>query len=192
MANDPAPAPAKPVKVAPRRPGGFGLASYNLDIEGTVESAAAQRALAESDAGLYASGKVAAPKEEGLYGRWQTDPWTPPLVGPSDAVPKNEHGNVELRLLNPGLSHLRIRGLARVCKKLGVDYAPCMVGFEEASGRPRVEGVVVKDCHREAVLAAKDEVDYRVEKGRETEIVRRWEKLVYKVLIGKRVMEEWG
>jgi xeroderma pigmentosum group C-complementing protein len=77
------------------------------------------------------------PLEDGmdsLYGEWQTDAWSPPPVGPMDAIPVNEYKNVELELLNPGLVHIDQRGIAKVAKKLGIPYAPCMLGFEGQGG----------------------------------------------------------
>ena len=55
-----------------------------------------------------------------LYAIWQTDAWSPPFVGPSDSIPVNEYKNVELELLNPGLTHIPEPGVAAVAKQLGM------------------------------------------------------------------------
>jgi len=80
-----------------------------------------------------------------LYGVWQTKKWSPPRVGPNDRIPVNEFRNVELALLNPGLIHLELRRIAQVAKRLGVPYAPCLLGFEgHGSNRtPTIHGIVV-------------------------------------------------
>ncbi|GLI64108.1 hypothetical protein VaNZ11_007283 [Volvox africanus] len=95
-----------------------------------------------------------------LYGRWQTDEWIPP-VAERGIVPKNERGNVECPPLVPALPsgtvHITLGpGLGGVCRTLGIDYAPGLVGFEVQGGRmvPKVEGVVVCEEVSELVVAA--------------------------------------
>lgn len=83
-----------------------------------------------------------------LYGRWQTIPWVPP-VAEGGVVPKNERGNVECPPLASSLPfgtvHIALPNVAPVCRSLGIDFAPALVGFEPQAGRmvPRIEGVVV-------------------------------------------------
>ena len=63
------------------------------------------------------------PLEDGkvnLYASWQTNPWSPARVNPSDPIPVNDHNNVELALLNPGLVHLDKHRISVVAKKLGM------------------------------------------------------------------------
>ncbi|KXZ44021.1 hypothetical protein GPECTOR_75g745 [Gonium pectorale] len=95
-----------------------------------------------------------------LYGRWQTDPWVPPAAA-DGIVPKNERGNVECPPLAPSLPlgtvHLTTGpGLGGLCRSLGVDFAPGLVGFEVQGGRmvPRIEGVVVCEEVAELVESA--------------------------------------
>ncbi|GIL45587.1 hypothetical protein Vafri_2789 [Volvox africanus] len=106
-----------------------------------------------------ASGTVEGPTIN-LYGRWQTDEWIPP-VAEGGIVPKNERGNVECPPLVPALPrgtvHITLGpGLGGVCRTLGIDYAPGLVGFEIQGGRmvPKVEGVVVCEEVSELVVAA--------------------------------------
>ena len=54
---------------------------------------------------------------------------------------------------------MHLTGLPRIgmtCRKLGVDYATGMTGFDVRGGRsvPRIEGVVVCAEHEQAVLEA--------------------------------------
>ena len=57
--------------------------------------------------------------------------------------------------------HLRQPRLGPVCKQLGVDYAPAMMGFEIRGGRsvPVITGVVVCQQHEEAVLLAWEQAE---------------------------------
>ena len=93
------------------------------------------------------SGSANAPEVK-LYGYWQTHPWVPP-VAQGGIVPKNERGNVEVpplvKELPGGTVHLALPLVWQSCKKLGVDYAPALVGFEVQGGRmvPKLEGVVI-------------------------------------------------
>ena len=57
---------------------------------------------------------------ENVYAPWQTEPWNPPPVGPGDPIPVNEHNNVDLQLLNPGLVHIMEPRISKVAKKLGM------------------------------------------------------------------------
>ena len=52
--------------------------------------------------------------------------------------------------------HLKLPRLGMACKKLGVDYAPAMAGFEIRGGRsvPIIQGVVVCEQDGAAVLEA--------------------------------------
>lgn len=102
-----------------------------------------------------------------LYGIWQTDEMQFQRAE-GGIVPKDERGQVDCppfaSRLPEGTVHLPLRNLAAVCRRLGVDFAYAMVGFEVRSGRsvPKIEGVVVceeyaeavKTAHAEAVAAA--------------------------------------
>jgi hypothetical protein len=84
-----------------------------------------------------------------LYGLWQTCEWKPP-VARDGIVPKNERGSVEcpplMKSLPQGTVHLnQYPNLQPVCRALGVDFGPALVGWEVSGGRmlPRFEGVVI-------------------------------------------------
>lgn len=68
-----------------------------------------------------------------LYGIWQTDEYEPP-VAIDGVVPKNDHGNAEVPPLVGcvpiGTVHLPHPRVISVCKRLGVDFAQALVGFE--------------------------------------------------------------
>jgi xeroderma pigmentosum group C-complementing protein len=135
---------------------------------------------------------------ERLYAHWQTDPWSPAPVGAGDRIPVNVYRNVELELLNPGLVHVEIRGIAAVAKKLGIPYAPCMLGFEGQGGNraPTIRGIVVH-AHNEVLLReAGVEVTIHAEKmdseKRRHIVFRRWKKLLNGLLTKDRLDAEYG
>lgn len=72
---------------------------------------------------------------ENIYASWQTDPWSPTPISANDAIPVNEHRNVELELLNPGLVHVTLHRVSKVAKQLGmcVSYVKTIVTFCRAS-----------------------------------------------------------
>jgi len=133
--------------------------------------------------------------KESLYGSWQTDPWEPSPVFPGDPIPVNEHRNVELELLNPGLVHVHLHHVAKVAKKLGLPYAPCLVGFE-GSGKPQVRGIVVHETNeellREAHAAMADHLLREENEKKEKAILLRWKRLLVGVLTKDRLEREYG
>lgn len=141
------------------------------------------------------------PLEDGmerLYAKWQTDPWSPAFVAPTDEIPVNEYNNVELELLNPGLVHIDQRGLSKVAKKLGIPYAPCMLGFEGNGGNrtPTVRGIVVH-AHNEQLLreAGEEVTSHTLEQesnNRRKLVFRRWKKLLSGLLIKDDLERKFG
>lgn len=70
---------------------------------------------------------------------------------------QNERGQVDVwseKCLPPGTVHLRFPRLVPVAKKLGINFAPAMVGFEFRNGRsiPVYEGIVVCTEFKEVIL----------------------------------------
>lgn len=84
----------------------------------------------------------------GYYAEWQTVPWTPPPAA-DGKVPKNDRGNIEAppfaAELPKGTVHVQLPQIAKICKKIGIDFAPALIGFDIRGGRsvPRIEGVVI-------------------------------------------------
>ena len=58
------------------------------------------------------------------------------------------------KCLPPGTVHLRFPRLVPVAKRLGINFAPAMVGFEFRNGRsvPVYEGIVVCTEFKEVIL----------------------------------------
>ena len=93
-----------------------------------------------------------------LFGKWQTEIYVPPPVV-DGKIPKNEFGNVELFqefMLPAGAAHVDIPGGANVARKLGIDYALAMVGWEfhGIACHPVFKGVVVAAENEQTLLDA--------------------------------------
>ena len=135
---------------------------------------------------------------QNLYAIWQTLPWSPIPVGPNDPIPVNEYNNVELKLLNPGLVHLEEPRMSLVAKKLGIPYAPCLLGFEGHGGNrtPSFRGIVVHEHNTEILMEAHAEfMSSALEKEHESRterIRRRWKMLIVGVLTKERLEREYG
>ena len=139
-------------------------------------------------------GKEDDQKMDNLYGIWQTDPWSPPYVGPNDTIPTNEYRNVELDLINPGLTHMNVSGLAPIARKLGIPYAPCMMGYE--GSHVSIRGIVVHDHNVALMQEASVEMEsHTAEKERENkrkEIIKKWKRLVVGIMTKERLDREYG
>lgn len=135
---------------------------------------------------------------DNLYGEWQTARWSPPYVGPDDAIPTNDYRNVEKALLNPGLTHIDQTGLAPIARKLGIPYAPCMLGYDGHGGNrtATIRGIVVHDQNVELLREASVEWEsHAVEvenQERRFAILRRWKRLVVGMLTKERLDREYG
>ncbi|XP_020584601.1 DNA repair protein RAD4 isoform X2 [Phalaenopsis equestris] len=91
-----------------------------------------------------------------LFGRWQVEPLQLPHAV-NGVVPKNEYGRVDVwseKCLPHGTVHLRLPRLASVARRLEIDFASAMVGFEFRNGRsyPVYEGIVVCTEFRDAIM----------------------------------------
>lgn len=133
-----------------------------------------------------------------IYGRWQTEKWGPEPVGPDDEIPVNEYKNVELALINPGLVHLEVRGMAKVAKKLAIPYAPCLLGFEGHGGNrtPTIRGIVVHQHNADLLRCAYTEWESQaVEQEhdqRRKAIYGRWKRLIVGMLTKERLDRQYG
>mmetsp|Transcript_3998 Transcript_3998/g.7090 ORF Transcript_3998/g.7090 Transcript_3998/m.7090 type:complete len:153 (-) Transcript_3998:60-518(-) len=138
------------------------------------------------------------PEMDDLYGVWQTESWSPPYVGPTDAIPTNEYKNVELALINPGLTHMDQPRLAPIARKLGLPYAPCMLGYEGHGGNraPTIRGIVVHDHDvallREAFAEWESHAAEKERQERKSMILKRWKRLVFGIMTKDRLDREYG
>ncbi|TVY83096.1 DNA repair protein rhp42 [Lachnellula suecica] len=153
-----------------------------------------RRELAEAE--QASGGKVL----QGLFSRDQTDWIIPPPIQ-NGLIPKNTYGNIDLyvdSMLPEGAVHIPYRGTVKVCKRLEIDYAEAVTGFEfgHRMAVPVITGVVVAEEHYDNVMAEfeKDEVE-RVRKEDEKRrklVVNTWRKFLMGMRIVERMREEYG
>lgn len=138
--------------------------------------------------------------QEGLYGQFQTELYVPPPVQ-DGRIPKNHFGNIDLfvpTMLPEGAAHIPHNGAAKVARKLGIDYAEAIVGFEFRKHRsmPRLLGIVVPEDQEEAVVDAYWESEHAAaekELSRQQErALRHWRKMFNALKIARRVQEQYG
>jgi hypothetical protein len=105
---------------------------------------------------------------------------------------------VTAALLPRSQAHIRLPNLAVVCRRLGVDYAPALTGFDIRAGRsvPCLEGVVVCAEHEAAVrAAAAEEEQRRQEKARQQRLeasAEAWRLLLRSLLTRIRLERSYG
>lgn len=132
---------------------------------------------------------------------WQTKPYDPPIAE-NGRIPLNEFGNVELFqpcMLPIGTVHLRkMPNLNRICRRLKVDCAAAVVGFDAHSGFSHavMDGWVVCQEHRDAVVAAFEEEEVTnnlklIEKQQER-VWGNWKKLIRSLLIREKLKVKYG
>jgi xeroderma pigmentosum group C-complementing protein len=138
--------------------------------------------------------------KQGMYHREQTE-WIipPPIV--DGVIPKNAYGNMDCfvpSMVPEGAVHIPLRATVRVCKKLGIDYAEAVTGFEFGNKRavPVCTGVVVAKEHEDLVIDQweKEEEERRRKEDskREKAALGMWRKFLMGLRIVERVREEYG
>ncbi|CAG8486071.1 657_t:CDS:10 [Ambispora gerdemannii] len=141
-----------------------------------------------------------APRESGLYAEWQTVPYNPKHII-DGKIPVNTYGNVDMfqpSMCPIGAVHIPIRGIAKVAKKLEIEFAEAVTGFDFHCHRciPIVEGIVVAKENEEVVLEAWREhsevVAIQEAAKRRKKALTRWRKLVVKMRIRLRVSQQFA
>ncbi|XP_045048205.2 DNA repair protein complementing XP-C cells isoform X2 [Desmodus rotundus] len=136
----------------------------------------------------------------GLFGTWQTEEYQPP-VAVGGKVPRNEFGNVYLFLpsmMPIGCVQLNLPNLHRVARKLGIDCAQAITGFDFHRGYsyPVTDGYVVCEEYKDVLLAAWENEQALIEKKekekREKRAVGNWKLLVKGLLIRERLKLRYG
>ncbi|XP_015599337.1 DNA repair protein complementing XP-C cells homolog [Cephus cinctus] len=135
-----------------------------------------------------------------LFGKWQTTQYVPP-VAKDGIVPRNEYGNVDLFkmcMLPKGTVHINLPALNRVARKLNIDCAPAVVGFNFGGmgAVPAFEGFVVceefEDTLREAWETEQIEAAKRAQEKRDKRIYGNWKKLIRGLLIREKLAAKYG
>lgn len=130
-----------------------------------------------------------------IFGIWQTKDYEPPIAE-NGIVPRNAYGNVELfkkQMLPINTVHIQLPGLNKVCRKLGIDCAQAVVGFDSNGGWPYpvYDGFVVCKEFEEKVIDAWNREQDEAEKKEREKIDKRvygnWKKLIKGLLIRERL-----
>ena len=138
--------------------------------------------------------------KQGLYA-WDQTEWIipPPIL--DGVIPKNSYGNMDCfvpTMVPKGAVHIPLRSTGKICKRLNIDFAEAVTGFEFGRQRavPVITGVVVAKEHEETVMEEwkKDEEERKIkEEGkREKAALGMWRKFVVGLRIIERVREEYG
>ena len=137
---------------------------------------------------------------QGLYALDQTEFIIPPPIR-DGIIPKNNYGNIDCfvpSMVPRGATHVPYPGTVRLCKKLGIDYAEAVTGFEFGSKMavPVIQGVVVasenEDLLKDAWRIDAAEKRKREELKAEKRILQTWRKFLFGLRIAERVREEYG
>ena len=137
---------------------------------------------------------------QGLYSKEQTEFIIPPPIE-DGVIPKNKFGNIDCfvpSMVPEGAVHVPLRGTVRVCKKLGIDYAEAVTGFEFGNrlAVPVIDGVVVAAENEDTLMDAwrEEEAQRRLKEDekRNKLILGTWRKFLMGLRIVERVREEYG
>ncbi|KFO27438.1 DNA repair protein complementing XP-C cells isoform X1 [Fukomys damarensis] len=136
----------------------------------------------------------------GLFGHWQTEEYQPP-VAVDGKVPRNEFGNVYLFLpsmMPVGCVQLHLPNLHRVARKLDIDCAPAVTGFDFHGGycHAVTDGYVVCEEFRDVLLTAWENEQALIEKKekerREKRALGNWKLLARGLLIREKLRMRYG
>ncbi|KAH6608377.1 xeroderma pigmentosum group c-complementing [Trichoderma cornu-damae] len=137
---------------------------------------------------------------QGLFSFEQTDWIIPPPIR-DGVIPKNEYGNIDLfveHMCPKGAVHVPFRGVGKVCKRLGIDYAEAVVDFEfgHRMAVPVIQGVVIAEEHHDRVMVEleKDEAERlrKEDEKRRKAALGKWRKFLMGLRIVERIRQEYG
>ncbi|CAF0806119.1 unnamed protein product [Rotaria sordida] len=135
-----------------------------------------------------------------LFGEWQTSEYIPP-VAKDGIVPCNEYGNVDLfkpEMLPHGCVHIVEPNAARLSKKLGINYAEAITGFDAHGGgsHPVMEGIVIckeyEQTLRDAIEQQKQITIEKEIKKKEERIYKNWRKLIRGLIIKQNLAKKYA
>lgn len=137
---------------------------------------------------------------QGLYALDQTEWIIPPPIE-NGSIPKNAYGNMDCfvpSMVPKGAVHIPLNSTAKICKRVGIDFAEACIGFEFGKQRavPIIQGVVVAEEHSDLVMDEwdKDEEDRKrkSDSKREKAVLVAWKKMLVGLRIMRRMREEYG
>ncbi|EGN98589.1 hypothetical protein SERLA73DRAFT_92039 [Serpula lacrymans var. lacrymans S7.3] len=137
---------------------------------------------------------------QGMYARSQTELYQPePII--DGKIPKNDFGNIDLyvpTMLPKGGAHIPFKGVAKIARKLGFDYAEAVTGFEFRKQRanPVIEGIVVASENEAVLLEAYWEAEQNAEEKarikRQEQVLKRWTRLIHGLRIRQRLQKQYA
>ncbi|KAF9525479.1 hypothetical protein CPB83DRAFT_859313 [Crepidotus variabilis] len=137
---------------------------------------------------------------QGLYAYSQTEEYVPdPVI--QGVVPKNNFGNIDLyvpSMLPEGAAHVPFKGVAKIARKLGFDFAEAVTGFEFKKRRafPILEGIVVAAENEatllEAYWEAETDAQEKARAKREERVLKQWTRLIQGLRIRQSLQEKYG
>ncbi|KAF8758826.1 Rad4 protein [Rhizoctonia solani] len=136
----------------------------------------------------------------GMYAEWQTELYkSPPVI--DGKIPTNDFGNIDLyvpTMLPEGAVHIPQKGCAKVARKLGINFAEAVTGFEfrNRQATPIITGIVIAAGNEQVFLEAlashiRSEQAKEATKRRER-VLQRWTRLVQGLRIVQRVNEQYS
>uniref|UniRef100_A0A182JVP4 Rad4 beta-hairpin domain-containing protein n=1 Tax=Anopheles christyi TaxID=43041 RepID=A0A182JVP4_9DIPT len=146
------------------------------------------------------SGQMLPSQPLELFGYWQTEEYDPPTAE-DGIVPRNAYGNVELFkpcMLPKKTVHLQLPALNRICKKLRIDCAQAVTGFDfhGGSSHPVYDGFVVCEEFRDVVVDAWHEEQHaeeqRAREKYEKRVYGNWKKLIKGLLIRRKLQHKYN
>ncbi|XP_050068452.1 DNA repair protein complementing XP-C cells homolog [Anopheles maculipalpis] len=147
-----------------------------------------------------ASGQMLPSQPLELFGHWQTEEYEPPTAE-DGIVPRNAYGNVELFkpcMLPKKTVHLQLPGLNRICRKLRIDCAQAVTGFDfhGGSSHPVYDGFVVCEEFRDVVVDAwhqeQEAEEQRAREKYEKRVYGNWKKLIKGLLIRRKLQHKYN
>lgn len=138
--------------------------------------------------------------KQGLYSKEQTD-WIIPDPIVDGKIPRNTFGNIDVyvpTMVPKGAVHVPLKGTARICRKLNIDYAEACTGFEFGKQRavPVITGVVVAKEHQGVLInaweAEEAEKQRKEREKREKFLLGLWRRFASGLRIVDRMKEEYG
>ncbi len=138
--------------------------------------------------------------QQGLYSRAQTD-WIIPDPIVDGKIPRNAFNNIDVyvkTMVPKGAVHVPLKGTARICRKLDIDYAEACTGFEFGKQRavPVLTGVVVAAENEDLLIDAWEAEEAKKAKKeadkREKLVLGLWKKFFSGLRIVERMRLEYG
>jgi xeroderma pigmentosum group C-complementing protein len=138
--------------------------------------------------------------QQGLYAKDQTD-WIIPDPIVDGIIPVNAFNNIDVyvpTMVPKGAVHIPLKGTARVCRKLNINYAEACTGFEFGKMRavPVITGVVVAEENEDMVIDAweAEEADKARKEAEKQQkfVLGLWKKFYSGLKIVQRMKDEYG